>query len=79
MCYYRFANSEDISARDVTITVTQYLWLAKSGQNKRTENLHTSNDCHFTYMLDLSLSFCRGSNVEGSMSMVSVPLLLLFN
>ena len=45
----------------------------KSDQNKRTENLHTSNDCHFTYMLDLSLSFCRGSRVEGSMSRARVP------
>ena len=47
-------NSEDIS--DVTNTITQYLWLAKSDQNKRnTENLRTSNDCRFTYMLDFIL------------------------
>ena len=49
-------NSEDIS--DVTGTVAQYLWLAKSDQKKRndlTENWRTSNDCRFTYMLDFIL------------------------
>ena len=34
----------------------QYLWLAKAIKTKEmTENLRTSNDCQFTYMLDLIL------------------------
>ena len=34
----------------------QYLWLAKAIKSKEmTENLCTSNDCHFTYMLDFIL------------------------
>ena len=34
----------------------QYLWLAKAIKTKEmTENLRTSNDCQFTYMLDFIL------------------------
>ena len=34
----------------------QYLWLAKAIKAKEmTENLRTSNDCQFTYMLDFIL------------------------
>ena len=46
--------SKDIN--DITSTVMQYLWLAKAIKSKEmTENLCTSNDCHFTYMLDFIL------------------------
>ena len=41
----------------------QYLWLAKSDQNKKmTENSRTSNDCRFTYMLDFILK--PGGKIE---------------
>ena len=53
-CWCYIYNSKDIS--DITSTVTQYLWLAKAIKSKEmTENLGTSNDCRFTYMLDCIL------------------------
>ena len=46
--------SEDIS--DVTSTVTQYSWLAKSDKTKEmTEFKRISSDCRFTSMLDFIL------------------------
>ena len=55
------ADGEDIS--DVMNTVSQYLWFAKAIKTKvMTENLRTSNDCRFTYMLDFILR--PGGNLE---------------
>ena len=46
------SGSYSVDISDVTSTVTQYLWLAKSDQNK---NSCASNDCRFIYMLDFIL------------------------